>query len=114
MNSAPIAIEAKPNTSSTWFVYRPSSTAAIAWKRMIAYIPVFRSAAESNALAGLGASEWASGNHVIGANPTFVPYPITASRNARRRLSRSSNPAWTNSAGHVSRCSGLRGSEVAA
>jgi len=66
-------------------------------------------------LAGLGASEWASGSQVcIGANPTFVPYPITASRNARRRLSRSSDAAWTNSDGHVSRCSGLRGSEVAA
>lgn len=41
---------------------------------MIAYMPVLSSAADSIALAGLGASECASGNQVcIGASPTFVP-----------------------------------------
>jgi hypothetical protein len=41
---------------------------------MIAYIPVLSRAAESIALAGLGASECASGSHVcIGASPTLVP-----------------------------------------
>ena len=41
---------------------------------MIAYMPVFSSAADSIALAGLGASACASGSHVcIGARPTFVP-----------------------------------------
>ena len=37
-------------------------------------MPVLSRAAESIALAGLGASECASGSHVcIGASPTFVP-----------------------------------------
>jgi hypothetical protein len=48
-------------------------------------MPVLSSAAESIALVGLGASECASGSQVcIGATPTLVPYPITASRNANR------------------------------
>ena len=47
---------------------------AMAKNRMIAYIPVLSRAADSMALAGLGASAWASGSQVcIGARPTLVP-----------------------------------------
>ena len=46
----------------------------MAKNRMMAYMPVLSSAADSIALAGLGASACASGSQVcIGASPTFVP-----------------------------------------
>ena len=75
MNSTPITIDAKPNDSSTARGYVPPSRAwAMARNRMIAYMPVLSSAADSIALAGLGASACASGSQVcIGARPTFVP-----------------------------------------
>ena len=75
MNSAPITIEAKPKVSRTARgKSSPSRARAIARNRMIAYMPVFSSAADSIALAGLGASACASGSQVcIGASPTLVP-----------------------------------------
>ena len=75
MNSAPMSTEAKPNTSRvTCGNVAPSLAWVMARNLMIAYMPVLSSAAESIALAGLGASACASGSQVcIGASPTLVP-----------------------------------------
>ena len=75
MNRTPITIDANPKASRTPRGNEPPSPArAIARNRMIAYIPVLSNAADSIALAGLGASACASGSQVcIGARPTFVP-----------------------------------------
>ena len=75
MNGAATAIESSPkNTSSPPEKSGPRQRAAMAWKRSTAVSAVASSAAESNALTGVGAWLWASGSQVcIGASPALVP-----------------------------------------
>ena len=68
-------------TSTVCVVRSPTTGASACWERQATSSTAGRSAAESNAETGAGASEWASGSQLCtGAHPIFAARPAKRRR----------------------------------